>query len=341
MKLKVNKKRIFNVGFCALTKLRGEIYMVYYPVTKFDLAFYNYLQSYDVDKQLRHNIAHTYEDLCCLLLQEIKYGDEKEKQFAYWKRFGTLKLYKKLNKIIFCGIHYPDDRPIPDREKYSMCSTCGYKWLIKYDKELGHHCPKCSLSFHAKIIASYLDEHNYKYILEYIYPDLMGDKYNLRFDFAILDKNEKIMGLIEYDGRQHSDTDYQFSRLVEINHNKINKYDEKKNKYCCDHNIPLLRINYKQIFASPDILNDYIKYIKNNPKPKHTITYQVDDKSFQSYIQFEKEMYEDIEKAQKCKYEISANREMRYDYQSKAEKMRNFITMNLIKWSHSDVERND
>ena len=62
----------------------------------------------------------------------------------------------------------------------------------------------------------------------------------LRFDFAILDENEQVIRLIEFDGPQHEQENDYFSGFEEL---KIR--DELKNNFARENHIPLVRIPYK------------------------------------------------------------------------------------------------
>lgn len=63
---------------------------------------------------------------------------------------------------------------------------------------------------------------------------------NSPFDFAIFDKNEKLLALIEYDGEQHFKVVDFFGGEEKFLQQKEN--DEKKNKWCKENNIKLVRI---------------------------------------------------------------------------------------------------
>lgn len=89
-------------------------------------------------------------------------------------------------------------------------------------------------------IARYLDNNNIKYKREYSFSDLCGkdNKVLLRFDFAIITDNGKVIALIEYDGAQHYDSNNGFYSEQTV------KNDTKKNEYCKLNNYPLYRIKY-------------------------------------------------------------------------------------------------
>ena len=103
-------------------------------------------------------------------------------------------------------------------------------------------------------IARYLDNNNIKYKREYSFSDLCGkdNKVLLRFDFAIITDNGKVIALIEYDGAQHYDSNNSFYNEQTI------KNDTKKNGYCKLNNYPLYRIKYN------DNIKEALKLIISN-----------------------------------------------------------------------------
>ena len=104
----------------------------------------------------------------------------------------------------------------------------------------------CEKSVGEARIASLLKENNILFKKEYTFPDLLGDRgHRLRFDFAILNSDNSLQYLIEYDGIQHfqpacfGQDDEAFLLLK--------KYDKIKNDYCKKHNIKLIRIPYTKL----------------------------------------------------------------------------------------------
>lgn len=81
---------------------------------------------------------------------------------------------------------------------------------------------------------------------EYTFADLVGEGGGrLRFDFGILNSDNNLLYLIEYDGVQHFD-----ASCFGMNNDLFleqQKRDELKNDYCQKHNIPLIRISYLDI----------------------------------------------------------------------------------------------
>lgn len=89
-------------------------------------------------------------------------------------------------------------------------------------------------------IRSILLQNSIPFQQEVKFADL-EDKSYLRFDFAILGLDNKIIKLIEYDGRQHTDP-------TSIWHTEsVVEHDRLKTEYCKEKGIPLLRIPYTDL----------------------------------------------------------------------------------------------
>lgn len=94
------------------------------------------------------------------------------------------------------------------------------------------------------LIETILKTNNIKYKKEYVFLDLLSPKNGyLRFDFAILDDQDNVKKLIEYDGETHS-----INYMGGWNTKEKIKYqqlcDTLKDNYCDIHNIPLIRVSY-------------------------------------------------------------------------------------------------
>lgn len=100
-------------------------------------------------------------------------------------------------------------------------------------------CGCINYSIGEKNIINILNDNNIKYIKEYCNSELKLK----RFDFALLDNNEHIYRLIEYDGEQH----YKGNRGTWDKNDTLEKRQQRdfeKNKYAFKYNIPLVRIPY-------------------------------------------------------------------------------------------------
>lgn len=104
----------------------------------------------------------------------------------------------------------------------------------------------CERSVGEAKIAKILQEHGILYKREYTFPDLLGfGGGRLRFDFGILNENKELLYLIEFDGVQHFESTC--FGASEEDFDILQKYDKLKNEYCQQHNIPLIRLNYKHL----------------------------------------------------------------------------------------------
>lgn len=72
-------------------------------------------------------------------------------------------------------------------------------------------------------------EHKIKYEIQYGFPDLVGGL-PLKFDFAIFDKNDKLLALVEYQGEQHFEIVDFFGGEKKFERQQMN--DEMKRSYC-------------------------------------------------------------------------------------------------------------
>lgn len=114
---------------------------------------------------------------------------------------------------------------------------------------LGRNTGSCGCS-HISIgeqnILNFLIQNNYNFIHDKIYfKDMLSiNGYPCRYDFIILDNNDKPYWIIEFDGRQH----YEASQMAFFNQplEECQANDKIKNEYAVNHNIPLVRIPYSQ-----------------------------------------------------------------------------------------------
>lgn len=100
-------------------------------------------------------------------------------------------------------------------------------------------CGKHNKSRGEIYVRNFLKLNNYGFCEEYIFSGLI-DKNPLRFDFSILNKENKIIGCIEIQGSQHYDDKNGWYNL------DIIKHDKMKEEYCRKENIPLLILDYSK-----------------------------------------------------------------------------------------------
>lgn len=131
-------------------------------------------------------------------------------------------------------------------------------WHIAQGKNRCRACFRRESTRELKI-RNFLEENNIEYIQEFKLSDCK-DIIPLPFDFWLKDYNI----LIEIDGEQHEKptTFGGISReQAKLNFNSQLKRDKIKNDYCKYNNIPLLRINYKDIDKTDNYKNIITSFI--------------------------------------------------------------------------------
>lgn len=109
-------------------------------------------------------------------------------------------------------------------------------------------------------IQNLLEKNNIKFLKEYYEvnaPELLGENNRyLRFDFAILNEQNDVVRLIEFDGKQHYFPVKKWGGEKALK--KLQSYDKRKNLYAFKNKIPLVRLPYslKTKITLEDILGE-------------------------------------------------------------------------------------
>lgn len=115
----------------------------------------------------------------------------------------------------------------------------------------GERKPK--MSWGEECILSLLKKANIHGNYQYSFSECK-DKMPLPFDFYIENKY-----VIEYDGEQHFASNSFFGGKEQFNIRR--SHDLIKNKYCFDHNIPIIRIPYNAIFELSDLKLETTRFL--------------------------------------------------------------------------------
>ena len=142
---------------------------------------------------------------------------------------------KKIFKTSFAYFNFNRQR---------RCSNCAKK-ISKGEAEVLRH----------------LENNNINFAREYKFNDCRNTN-PLPFDFAILNNEDNLIFLVEYDGEGHTmpidfagkGEDWALSHLEDVR-----KRDKIKTDYCKNNNIPLLRISYLEINDIEKILTSELK----------------------------------------------------------------------------------
>lgn len=129
---------------------------------------------------------------------------------------------------------------------------CGFIWSVR-PADIIHgqsHCPKCRTqqSLGSKKIERYLKEKEIEYLIEYPLKDSKQ-----RFDFFLPQYNIAI----EYNGKQHYEYIKFFHKTLE-GFEQYKMRDLKKEEYCKNNNIKLIKISYKEDNLIATIIDDII-----------------------------------------------------------------------------------
>jgi hypothetical protein len=152
---------------------------------------------------------------------------------------------------------------LPEGKTHSYCwcnCDCGNRVLVRTDHLHGNgrgsrtvSCGCATVSSGEMKLAQLLDSMGIEYQTQYTIPEF--SLYS-RFDVAILEGG-KLKGLIEYDGEQHFKPVAIFGGEEKFRVQQ--ERDSRKNAYCKEHNIPLVRIPYTDYdVLSEEYLNSRI-----------------------------------------------------------------------------------
>lgn len=137
----------------------------------------------------------------------------------------------------------PTDKRIHGRIAWDCICECGTKKLAQSTELLSGHVYSCGCckSKGEAIVGKYLTENNINFTKEYWFDDLRTENGGaLKFDFALLDDNDNLISLIEFQGIQH----YQETSRNGFGDQQRLVTDDMKRKYCEEHNIVLHEIRY-------------------------------------------------------------------------------------------------
>ena len=137
-----------------------------------------------------------------------------------------------------------------------LCSCGTESKITLYNFSNGSRCSNCSKkrSRGERKIQNILKSMGIEYFTEYQETGC-ADARVIPFDFAIKKEN-KLLGLIEYDGIQHFKPIEFFGGYKNLKETK--RHDQLKNEYCDENNIPLLRIPYTEFNNIYSFINSFL-----------------------------------------------------------------------------------
>lgn len=150
------------------------------------------------------------------------------------KRFGRLVAIKSKRFVLNCG------RPIT--KWLCKCDCGGEAWIATsaLQRNKTHSCG-CLLSAGEESVCNELSKYNIHFSRQYYFNNLKGPGGGyLYFDFAFFDENNNLIGLLEYQGKQH----YEPQPNSDFGKYQREVSDGLKKQYCTNNNIILFEITY-------------------------------------------------------------------------------------------------
>lgn len=185
---------------------------------------------------------------CGCLLEESRYNKIKKLD---GQKFGHLTVIERDYSISDNRVRYLCECDCVNRTKV----------IVLADNLRRNHTTSCGciLSLGEERVQIILSELGINFKKEYSFKDLLSKRNcPLRFDFAIFDNNDNIIGLIECQGQQHYTAQSFFGGEEQFYKQKEN--DSLKKEYCVKNNIPLYEIPYWDYTKiSKEYIQDLIK----------------------------------------------------------------------------------
>lgn len=217
---------------------------------------YEYLTILDIQYQLKGNKKRKYYYCQCdcgnlLYIRADNLGNGHTKSCGCYKQklaknLGLSKVKDLTGQTFGKLTVLKRDKNIDNKTKWICQCECGNIVSVFSNNLKKLHTTSCgcaSRSIGEQNILSLLKNNNISYKTEYSFEDLK-DKKKLRFDFAIFDKNNNLIELVEFDGRQHNNIYTPWNSTDTLEERQY--HDNLKNIYCKNHNLKLIRIPYEK-----------------------------------------------------------------------------------------------
>ena len=143
--------------------------------------------------------------------------------------------------------------------------SCGSEIIVDGDSLRTGHTKSCGciLSFGEKEICKILTSYNIVYKRNYIFNDcLSSKKFPLMYDFALFDTDNNLLCLIEYQGKQHYQTDEEAGNFGKLQRDET---DQTKKEYCYNHSFDLYEIKYNENIENK--LKEILNIVYGNTVP--------------------------------------------------------------------------
>ena len=200
---------------------------------------FNHLTVLEETKQKTSDGHYLYKCQCDCENKTIVYLRKDHLINGHTKSCGCIKRKYKIGDIINNKKIIGYDKNINNHLYYNCkCLLCGYEYTTTNLNQT-NSCG-CLKSLGEFYINKILTENNINFKKQYSFPNSL-----LKYDFAILDKNNNIIKLIEFDGEQHFKDNIKLTGWnTQEKYEYTHKNDILKNNLAKQYNIPLIRIPY-------------------------------------------------------------------------------------------------
>lgn len=193
----------------------------------------------------------------CIRMEKMRQASIKREE---GKIYGFLKVERMATE---------DEKPRVDRTGIywnCTCQKCGKENVIIFGDYLRNgdtiSCG-CVNSKNESRISQILNSIHFSFKTQYTFEDLTSTGRacdRLLFDFAIFNQNN-LLYIIEYDGIQHFKAVLNSAWNTPEKLKITRKNDLLKNKYCFEHNIPLIRIPYDEDYTIDDLRLETTRFL--------------------------------------------------------------------------------
>lgn len=155
--------------------------------------------------------------------------------------------YKDLTGQTFGFLTVIKEEPSSNKKAHWLCKCiCGREKIYPTSYLTYYKVRSCGCQHESageNIISQILDEHHVPFQRQYHFSDLRSPKGGvLRYDFALMDKEDNVIRLIEFDGIQHSKGWFRDDSEEDFAYRQV--LDKIKNEYSLSHHIPLVRVPF-------------------------------------------------------------------------------------------------
>lgn len=168
----------------------------------------------------------------CLRKELLQDRYQKEAQAHVGEKYGKLTILEPIKK----GKGY----------YYRCLCDCGNETIVAANHLFNGHTKSCGclISWANTTFQKILEELQIKYKAEYTFEGLVSKRgRRLRFDFALFNQSDELVGLVELNGSQHYIT-VGTGYFTKEKCADLKEHDQKKINFCITNEIPLLIIPY-------------------------------------------------------------------------------------------------